>query len=43
MLISDGTESFKRISERISIEVCGGLIHLCMDCDLVVVYVASCG
>jgi hypothetical protein len=42
-LISDATESFKRISERIFIEVSGLCIHLCVDRDLVVVCVASCG
>jgi len=39
----DATESFKRISDRISIWVCGLCIYSCVDCDLVVVCVASCG
>ena len=43
------TKSFKRLSERISVVVCGVVspfmcwyLHLCVDCDLVIVYVASC-
>ena len=43
VVISDETKSFKRISERISIGVCGLCIYLCVDCDLVAVCVASCG
>jgi len=41
-MISDATESFKRMSERLSIEMCGLFNYLCVDCDLVAVYVASC-
>jgi len=42
-LISDANKSLKRILERISIEVFGLCIHLCVDCDLVVVCIARCG
>ena len=41
--ISHATNFMKRLSERISITVCGFCIHLCVGCDLVVVYIASCG
>ena len=43
VVISNATKSFKKISERICIGVCGSCIHLCVDCDLVVECVHAVG
>ena len=43
IMIPNATVSIKRLSERISIMACGLCINSCVRCDLVVVYVASCG